>query len=314
LLKQNFSLICQIISATGVYFKEPSYPPKSPPKIWDQEFGRKKLVIKLEKTHLLIRPGFFSKIKIYLINSSSLWEKEGWLTKMKSCGTKNFLFDVSNDIPRDCLIFNLGTPGENFSGGAPEELLVQELKAKGYICPRCNAPIDEDPDDILNCPACEKLLTTISCPDCGKDIWADAKQCSECQKEFAMGNCPSCKKTLILTNDLNNCPFCQEDLYTCPRCHKYINQDPSDYEVDSCPLCGQTLRVIDCPACDREIPPDGTKCECGAEFKVGKCPYDDCKKNLILSKNIEECPYCDGAIILVKCPDCCGNFYIENHN
>lgn len=130
-----------------------------------------------------------------------------------------------------------------------------------------------------------------------------------------MGKCPHCDKPLLISENLNNedCPYCGNTLWVCPRCGEYLDEDPDD--LDECPHCNKTLKIIECPECNRNIPADSAQCpDCDAVFEMGKCPDDDCGKEFLVDDGISECPYCNTDVKVVICPHCGKKHYVQNEN
>ncbi|MFH1667471.1 MAG: hypothetical protein ABH884_00400 [Candidatus Komeilibacteria bacterium] len=181
-----------------------------------------------------------------------------------------------------------------------------------FTCPRCQQYIENDPAALYECPNCDKSLTEQYCPHCGEsdNVFTDLEVCSHCGKELKHSKCPHCEKMLIFNDDQEECPFCEETIFTCPRCQQYIENDPDD--LNECPNCDKSLTEQYCPHCgendnvftDLEVCP-----HCGKELKHSKCPY--CEKMLIFSEAVHECPSCQMDLNHATCPDCDKHFYTE---
>ncbi|MDO8659966.1 MAG: hypothetical protein Q7K54_05220 [Candidatus Parcubacteria bacterium] len=118
-----------------------------------------------------------------------------------------------------------------------------------WLCPRCNQYITEDPDDsdTEKCPKCDKTLRTVECPECKKDIFADLTQCPECNAVFTMGKCPHCNEDILVSENLSgeDCPYCNNNIWLCPRCNQYLDEDPDD--LTECPKCEKILEKVKLP-------------------------------------------------------------------
>ncbi len=333
MLEERFSDICQVISATREFFQVSCQIPDKLPDEWLAEFQKRQLTVKIGANHLIVRPYLGREIRVELESEVGSSDKEKWRSQMERLNLTDFSFSTMGFVFGNDKVFDLTTVVRETEKVSQEQIIPKkcpsckhklskdeiengfcdECGESFWVCSRCDALISEDPSDIDSCPVCKKTYEVITCPDCQEDVWIDEAKCSKCGKEFKISKCPGCRKKFVVSDDLNECPYCQSDIYICPRCQEYIDEDPND--ADSCPVCKKTLVVIDCPNCQRnDIYPDSEKCErCGKEFKVGKCPYSDCGKPLILSGNFNTCPYCDNDIQYVSCPNCQEEFYTETN-
>lgn len=337
MLQKRFPEVCRVIGETGKFFDIVLPIPQIIPEKWSEEFEKNQLVVKVGDSHLVFRPYIEDKIKVGLDSQISFSEKERWQSQMKNIGYDCFNFSTFGAVLASDKVFDLITAGEEqaeveeaeeqrplpakvkkcpncqhkLSKSEVENGVCDECDESFWECPRCHVLTNDDPDDVETCPSCGKTYAKIECPECGEDIWADEVKCPECGKDLVLSKCPDCAKLLIVSDNLDECPYCGETLYICPRCHQYINEDPDDSN-DSCPLCHKTLIVIDCPNCGESIPPDSEECpNCHIKFKLGRCPNDDCGKAIIISEDINECPYCESTIQHVVCPHCAQGFYVE---
>lgn len=330
MLKERFSDVFKVLSTTGEFFHTSCQIPDELPDEWLTEFKKRQLATKIGSNHLIVRPYLGREIRVELESEIESQIEEMWQAQMERLNLKDFSFSTTGIVFSSDKVFNLTTV-INEAEKAPrvvskkcpnckhklseEEIgntSCDECDKSFWTCPRCDDLISEDPNDIDSCPVCKKTYTSIDCPDCQEDIWVDESKCPKCGKEFKISKCPNCKKKFIVSEDLNECPYCDDSIYICPRCQEYIDSNPND--IDECPVCKKTLIVIDCPNCSESIFPDSTKCgNCKKEFKLGKCPESQCKKSLVLSEDISECPYCQTNIQHVKCPGCQEEFYIETN-
>lgn len=330
MLQEKFSDICQVIIATGEFFHVSCKIPDELPDEWSGEFQKRQLATKIGPSHLIIRPYLGKELRVELESEIEFSDKDKWQSQMEKLNLKDFSFSTMGIVFSSDKVFDLTAavsekavqepvvskkcPGckHKLSKEEIENTSCDECGESFWVCPRCDALISENPDDIDSCPVCKKTYTSIDCPDCQEDVWVDEPKCSKCGKEFKISKCPNCKKKFIVSDDLSECPYCDDSIYICPRCQEYIDSDPDD--IDDCPVCKKTLVVIDCPNCSESIFADSTKCgSCKKEFKLGKCPESQCKKPLVLAKDISECPYCQTNIQHAKCPGCQEEFYIETN-
>lgn len=190
-----------------------------------------------------------------------------------------------------------------------QPVVAQKEEVQTWTCPRCNQEIDVDPDDDETdfCPKCQGSLWDMTCPQCGKDIWADSPKCPECQTELKMSKCPNCGKRIFVTEYGDDCPYCEETLWICPRCQQYLNEDPD--EVDECPECHQTLVTYTCPKCRHEdIFIDQQVCPgCCENLQFEACP--ECGKSI--PSGLDECPYCDEGLTITVCSHCKKEHYLH---
>jgi hypothetical protein len=341
MFRERFSDVCRVISSTAEFFNISCNIPEDVPGNWPGE-DNARIVVRLGENHLVFYIHVAS-IGVELESRIGFTEKGKWQSKMEDLKLKDFSFSTFGVLFYSDTVFNLDVPSietieirqKDTAGNLTEKSARAKPKkcpncghkvseneiSSGYcndceenfwVCPRCGDLIDKDPDDEgESCPSCKKIFATVKCKKCKKDIWIDESKCPECGENLKISKRLNCDKKLIVSEDLDECPYCQETIYICPRCNEYLDRDPDD--MDSCPLCKKSLAEVDCPKCREEIFSDAERCgHCGKEFKLTNCPYDDCKKSLIPSDNITDCPHCQGDIKYVKCPDCSKEFYIEN--
>lgn len=206
--------------------------------------------------------------------------------------------DRDDRQPRQAMSENCPKCGKYIPGSELER--CPYCRTRLWTCPRCEQYINTDPEEIDDCPSCKRSMHHIECPECGGDVWIDSNKCGGCNETFEMGKCPECEKPLVLTENIDECPYidCKSSIWTCPRCEQYINSDPD--EVDECPSCHLSMHHVECQECGEEIWVDTHKCEsCGETFEMSKCP--DCEKPLVQA-DIEECPYCQSSLWI--CPSC----------
>lgn len=331
MLEKRYSDVRKIVLATGDFFRISLNVPEELPSEWLSEFKKRQLVVAIDGNLLAIRP-LFDEIEIGLTSEHSV-DKDKWRETVKGLDLLGFGFSDAPLIFHSDRIFNLDQPETGSDEKAVEKpevaksrkcpncrhkLTEDETENKRcdecgedfWACPRCDVFTREDPDEADQCPSCKKTYHQVDCPECRESVWIDESKCGNCGKELKIGKCLGCKKKFMISSDLDECPFCQESLYICPRCDEYIDEDPD--EMDRCPICQKSLAIVSCPQCQGDIFSDVEKCEhCGQSFRSGKCPYEDCRRVLILSSEIEECPYCQNQIRHVKCPGCQEEFYIE---
>jgi hypothetical protein len=341
MLKERYVDIRKIISTTAEFFNVSCQVPENMPNDWLKADGNR-MIVKLNEIYLIFCPFLQRGIKVELESSIDFTEKEKWQLKMEDLKLEDFSFSTIGVVFHSDTIFDLVTPHTlteeilqkgKIGKDAEKPVLAKPKKCPNcghkvsekeiddgscdkcgenfWICPRCDALIDEDPDDNTEkCPICEKTFAKVICPSCKKDIWVDESKCPECGEDLKTSKCPGCDKRFIVSDDLEECPYCGETIYICPRCNEYLDEDPDDIVL--CPLCEKSLSEVNCPKCHREIFSDAKKCEhCGKEFKLAQCPYNDCEKPLIPSEDIDECPHCQNSIKYIKCPSCKEEFYIE---
>jgi len=176
-----------------------------------------------------------------------------------------------------------------------------------YPCPRCGEHFESDPVDENNyCSECEQAYAKIKCPQCKEEIYADEATCPHCNQKLETDECPDCSRVLVVSDKLDECPFCDITLYICPRCHQYISEDPDD--IDECPYCEETLKKHTCDKCGEEIPVDSEICpHCGEEISLEDCPY--CEKKIPCG--LDECPYCEASLEITQCPHCSKTHYVN---
>lgn len=297
MLEKRFADLSKVISETGKLFESDIRVPLTMPARWLSDFKKGRLDVSVgENMILAIEPRFFHKIKIDLTGSATADNQALWLAKMNALRINKFDFTASGRVHK--------------LESVPASKDTAEESEDDFQCPRCGAVISDDPEYLDECPVCKKTLEVVDCDNCNADVWVDARVCPECKTEFEMSKCPHCSKELI-ANAFDACPYCDADLYVCPVCGEYIDQDPQDAEF--CPVCRKSMILIACPNCDEDIGADSEKCEeCGYTFTLTKCPCDDCAKPLIASNAIGTCPYCDASIKYAKCPDCHKEFYMES--
>lgn len=330
MLEKRYADVRNIILATGEFFRVRLPVPENLPAEWLVEFGKRQFVVAIKEDALLVGRPLFDEIEIGLYTRG---DAEKWQSAMKALNIPGFTFSTSPLVFHSDHVFNLDQPEEvsvkketqkpeaaksrrcpNCRHKVMEEEIengrCEDCGEDFWICPRCDAVIGEDPDEADQCPSCKKTYHRVDCPECREGVWIDESKCGDCGKELKIGKCPGCKKRFVISSDLEECPFCQENIYICPRCDEYIDEDPN--EVDRCPVCQKSLATVSCPQCREDIFSDVEKCEhCDREFRLGKCPYEDCQKSLIISADIGECPHCQNEVRHVKCPGCQEEFYIE---
>ncbi|MCR4280123.1 MAG: hypothetical protein NUV82_01710 [Candidatus Komeilibacteria bacterium] len=202
-----------------------------------------------------------------------------------------------------------------------------------YNCPRCHEFIAVNPDILDECVSCQRTYRYDSCPNCCTSIYADSSQCGHCNTKLELTKCPECTSNIFINGD-KDCPACGSALYVCPRCKKYITQDPED--GGTCPNCLKSLNPDSCPKCDEDMYEDEEKCsKCGTEVKRTPCPScgdsviidgdkecPECNADLYLCKRsdhyLEEdltyetkCPTCSKALVEVSCPVCDGLIWAD---
>jgi len=339
MLEKKYADVRTVMVTTNEFFGTDVRIPEDPPAEWLQDFNKRQLAVAIEKNIILVIRPLFDEIEVGL-SHDDFFKREKWENEMKDLKLKGLSFSTSPIIFHGDRVFNLGE-AEGEAVVKPEEKIAEQPELKKILkcpnchhkltdeevesgscddcsqsfwtCPRCNELIGEDPDGADSCPACKKTYHKVDCPKCNEDVWIDESKCSRCGEKFRFSKCPSCKEKFVVSDQFNDCPFCQADLYICPRCGEYIDEDP-DNDADFCPLCKKSFHVVDCPKCRREIFSDVEKCEhCGKELKLGKCPCDDCRQPLVVLSDITECPYCENDIRYVKCPGCQEEFYLEEN-
>lgn len=198
----------------------------------------------------------------------------------------------------------------HFHSQSVSEELVEVEKQTEWTCPRCSQIIGKDPDDEDTdfCPKCNGSLWNMTCPQCGKDIWSDLEVCPECQAQLTMSKCPECGRRIFISKYHNCCPYCEEDLWICPRCGQYVRKDPA--EEEKCPECGQPWQTYDCPECGYEhIFLDQKVCPgCQKTLQYESCP--ECGTSI--PSGLDECPSCEEELTVTDCPHCDKKHYIED--
>lgn len=167
-----------------------------------------------------------------------------------------------------------------------------------YLCPRCNEFVSEDPDESTSCEKCKQSLCKVECPNCNEEIWSDSAKCPECNTEFTLSQCPHCDEKLIPIAGIGECPYCRENIYLCPRCQQYIEDDPDD--TDSCPKCEKTLKTFECE-CGQDLFIDTETCpHCHEEILHENCP--GCEEDI--PSELDTCPRCGDDLEITECPRC----------
>ncbi len=197
----------------------------------------------------------------------------------------------------------------------PDSVPEMTKEDQTWTCPRCQQEIGEDPDadDSDMCPICKKSFWNMTCPHCGKDIWADSEVCSECQEPLTVSKCHNCGRQIFVSQYEDNCPYCDADLWICPRCNQYIDTDPEpdDFQGEyKCPQCDQLLVHYDCPKCGQsEIFIDQDTCPgCNEKLLFEPCP--DCGEKI--PSGLEQCPYCNEDLSTTECPHCQKTHYLND--
>lgn len=340
MIEGKYPDIYRVISETCEFFEIKAPVPESLPSQWLEDFKKRQLMVAIAKNTIIVIRPLFDEIEIGL-SHDDFSQKWKWESQMRDLNIKGLNFSTSPMVFQGDRIFNLNEPEARVeekaepaptagpSGsrkirkcpGCRHNLTDEELEngtcgecgQDFWICPRCDALIDEDPDEAESCPSCKKTYHKADCSKCGEEIWIDEAKCTKCGQEFKFSKCPSCKEKFIVSDQFDDCPFCQADLYICPRCGEYIDEDPDD-DADFCPICKKSFHTVDCPKCGRDVFSDAEKCDhCGKVLKLGKCPYEDCNQPLVILPDMGQCPYCDNDLRYVKCPGCQEEFYLEEN-
>lgn len=249
MLQERFPDIRKVISTTGELLNISCQIPDELPDEWLGEFKKRQLVTKIGANHLIVRPYLSDGVRMELDSESEFSDKEKWQSQMEKLSLKDFSFSTLGIVMQSDKIFDLTAPideardipgdhikvkkcpncGHKLSEEELESGCCDECEENFWICPRCDALISDDPDDLENCPVCHKTLVVIDCPSCSENVFPDSEKCEKCGRELKVGKCPDCEKPLILAKDITECPYCETNIQYvgCPHCQKefYIETD-----------------------------------------------------------------------------------------
>ena len=179
----------------------------------------------------------------------------------------------------------------------PDDLVCPQCGAEfGYYCPQCDGEVAPDATVCPHCGAeleegvvAEDSLAEAAaalagmpagggeeefeyyCPECDKEISADATVCPHCGAELEEGFeeegaaavqraefCGNCGEPIGA--DDSECPSCGVDL--CPDCSAALGPDDT-----ACANCGAQF-AFSCPKCGSDVPASADVCpKCGFEFE-----------------------------------------------
>jgi len=141
-------------------------------------------------------------------------------------------------------------------------------------------PIEEDAEEEADDDIPESV-PTHPCPNCGKDVRADANFCSHCASQLTeteesepdqsreetdgLSECPECSADLsgIPLDRLSTCPICRHDLTPLlDSTDTTTDAEITESAIEECPNCGEDLTPIPedmrtvCPGCRFDLEGD----------------------------------------------------------
>ena len=173
-------------------------------------------------------------------------------------------------------------------------------ETKVVLCPHCDETVKQELLDKpgSHCPHCEKSLTKLDCPKCGKQTFLDKGRCGSCKSRLKVVDCPnpdcldSEKKKHRLFKGMSACPYCEKSLSSCPYCRVQICKKKEDHNQD-CPNCSGSLAKKPCPGCGHHNYTEALRCtKCKQLLSKMHCP--SCSK--LIWRGYSQCPECDKHI------------------